>query len=449
MGGFSIILIFFSSSCTQNEEEQVVSNKNQAISTFFQEYDASFVAKFGKPSPNQTWDFSDRVERDDIDVLPYEVGTRAISSAAVTGAFEGYGLEPNNDIQIMGLQPVVTLNELAYIRYYEPTLKVKDWTEEQIYGINDMWVWYVHGFEGQETELVTEDNPYGDATYSLGIHVLESGTGSYNAGTEYFTSLPIMGTARTNGWYGGSSYAGGPGFRINASALKNNENYSNIYWFAMVDDGTDVTSLEGDVEFRPKWELKTFKEYITPMGAVYWLFDCNHDGDYTDLVCLVEPVVAAKRYLLEDVGTAYDFDFNDIVVDVRDNGVKQTAVVRAVGGTLDFKLTIGDKTWQKSSEFNKNTAYNVAPGSIDYNATLTTIDVEGWDPLENNIKVEVFSNLLKNNTSETVNVTFPFPKQGEVPHIIAIRPAQTFATDDGAIPWMPEQVPIPDELWTE
>ncbi len=131
------------------------------------------------------------------------------------------------------------------------------------------------------------------------------------------------------------------------------------------------------------------------------------------------------------------------------NGVKQTAVVRAVGGTLDFILTIGDKTWQKSSEFNKNTAYNVAPGSIDYNATLTTIDVEGWDPLENNIKVEVFSNLLKNNTSETVNVTFPFPKQGEVPHIIAISPAQTFATDDGAIPWMPEYVTIPSSLWTE
>ena len=273
--------------------------------------------------------------------------------------------------------------------------------------------------------------------YSLGIHVMESGTGSYNAGTEYFTSLPIMGGAATNGWYYGSGNGarGGAGMRIDASALKNNDNYSNVYWYAMVDDGSPMTTANGDDEFRAKWELKKYKEYITPMGAIYWLFDCNHDGDYTDLVCLVEPIEASKRYMVEDLGTTDDFDFNDLVIDVRAYGDKQWAIVRALGGTLDFTVKIGNTTWSKGeSGLDVATMYNTQRGAVDYNAVLAEFDVTGWNPNANNITVTV------KGKDSSAPVVIPFPKKGEIPMIIAEHPARK---------WMFERESIPADWFTE
>ncbi len=425
-------------SCSNHDVEN---NPNQQTQTAAQKYKTNFEAKYGKVNSNKTWDFSGiSTIKDDTEVLTCEQPTfnpsgsrRAISSAAVAGAFD-YGLEPNNDIYVTGLQTVNSLNELAYIRTYAASLEEKDWTEEQIYGINDMWVWYAHGFAGQETVLADQG---GYASYSLGIHVMESGTGSYNAGTEYFTSLPIMGGAATNGWYYGmgNGAVGGTGFRIDASALKNNDSYSNVYWYAMVDDGSPMTTANGDDEFRAKWELKKYKEYITPMGAIYWLFDCNHDGDYTDLVCLVEPIEASKRYMVEDLGTTDDFDFNDLVIDVRAYGDKQWAIVRALGGTLDFTVKIGNTTWSKGeSGLDVATMYNTQRGAVDYNAVLAEFDVTGWNPNANNITVTV------KGKDSSAPVVIPFPKKGEIPMIIAEHPARK---------WMFERESIPADWFTE
>ena len=180
--------------------------------------------------------------------------------------------------------------------------------------------------------------------------------------------------------------------------------------------------------------MKTYKEYITPMGAVYWLFDCNHDGDYTDMVCLVEPIEASKRYMIEDLGTTDDFDFNDLVIDVRAYGDKQWAIVRAMGGTLDFTVTIGNTSWSKSGSGNNATTMYNTSGNIDYNAELAVIiDVTGWDPQTNNISVTV-----KDKESGLPQV-IPFPKKGEVPMIIAEHPARK---------WMNERVSIPKDWFT-
>ena len=422
-------------SCSKNDATYNPNFEKEVIAS---QYNSNFEAKYGKVSADATWDFSNiPTIEDDIEILTcdqpkFKASTRTISSAAVAGDFN-YGMEPNEDIYITGLQTVNSLNELAYIRAYAADLEVKEWTEDQIYGVNDLWVWYAHGFADQETVLADQG---GYAMYSLGIHVLESGTGSYDAGTEYFTSLPVMGAAPTNGWYYGSGNGavGGTGFRIDASKLKNNDSYSNVYWYAKVDDGSDLTTANGDDEFRPKWELKTYKEYITPMGAVYWLFDCNHDGDYTDLVCLVEPVEASKRYMVEDLGTTDDFDFNDLVIDVRAYGDKQWAIVRAMGGTLDFTVTIGNTSWSKSGSGNNATTMYNTSGNIDYNAELAVIiDVTGWDPQTNNISVTV-----KDKESGLPQV-IPFPKKGEVPMIIAEHPARK---------WMNERVSIPKDWFT-
>ena len=393
-------------SCSKNDATYNPNFEKEVIAS---QYNSNFEAKYGKVSADATWDFSNiPTIEDDIEILTcdqpkFKASTRSISSAAVAGDFN-YGLEPNEDIYITGLQTVNSLNELAYIRAYAADLEVKEWTEDLIYGVHDLWVWYAHGFADQETVLADQG---GYAMYSLGIHALESGTGSYEAGTEYFTSLPVMGAAPTNGWYYGSGNGavGGTGFRIDASKLKNNDSYSNVYWY-----------------------------YITPMGAVYWLFDCNHDGDYTDLVCLVEPVEASKRYMVEDLGTTDDFDFNDLVIDVRAYGDKQWAIVRAMGGTLDFTVTIGNTSWSKSGSGNNATTMYNTSGNIDYNAELAVIiDVTGWDPQTNNISVTV-----KDKESGLPQV-IPFPKKGEVPMIIAEHPARK---------WMNERVSIPKDWFT-
>lgn len=480
LSGLATVLVLGFSSCTEVpvDTTQILNQK------VVNQYESNFIAKYGKPAPDQSWDFTERGNVDP-DVLVEDPSsyidplTRAISSAT-TELIERETTPEPNDIKLWNLNSVKTLNELAYIRAYEPYLPVKDWTDEYIYGVHDMWVWYVRGFQGMKA-TDEEGNyiyPDGEATYSLGIHARTLTGGSQNAGTEYFTDLPYGGTASSTGesygssntdvytqlynYYQNQGYTGEEiqemlaasfyGFRIDASGL-NDEKYVDVYWYAKVDDGTDVTTMNGDDEFRPKWEMTTFKEYETPYGAVYWLFDCNHDGDYRDLVCLVEPA-QAKRYMIEDLGAIYDFDFNDIVVDVVSNKDGQKATVRAMGGTLDFTLTIGNTTWSKSANgFYAATAYN-ADGDMEggYQAELAKFEVDGWVPDQNNISITVKrkSGDKSGDGADDFISTSQFPIVGSVPKIIAFHPRQSFYSPvDGTsiVYWMPERVSFPSKYF--
>ena len=173
------------------------------------------------------------------------------------------------------------------------------------------------------------------------------------------------------------------------------------------------------------------------------------EGEYTI------PTIISKRYMVEDLGTLDDFDFNDVVVDVFQetnethkvtytNGVptgdevtntdiKQYAIMRAMGGTLDFVLNVGQTSWRKSTadngKFNPKVMYNTE--DPDYNAELSRFDVTGWNPDDNNISVTVYG------TSESV-YTIQFPKAGTVPMVIAV---------DNDMQWMLERVSVPDSWW--
>lgn len=157
-----------------------------------------------------------------------------------------------------------------------------------------------------------------------------------------------------------------------------------------------------------------------------------------------------KRYMIEDLGSTNDFDFNDVVVDVienitvghkitMENGVvvkdeetgtvaaSQRAIIRALGGTLDLKLKIGDTEWTKSSKLDAAKMYNTQ-GDIDYNAVLDEFPVSGWSPSSNNISIVV-------NQKESGEVfTITFPKKGAAPMIIAVEPE---------LKWMSERVSVP------
>lgn len=157
-----------------------------------------------------------------------------------------------------------------------------------------------------------------------------------------------------------------------------------------------------------------------------------------------------KRYMIEDLGAIGDFDFNDVVVDVedytvethkvtRENGVIKSdetisttsapskAIIRAMGGTIDFELSIGDTKWVKSENgFDVKTMYNTQ-GKIDYDKVLAEFEVTGWDYKTNNIGVKVMG-------KDGKLYSIKFPKAGEAPMIIAVDPTQE---------WMGERISVP------
>ena len=193
------------------------------------------------------------------------------------------------------------------------------------------------------------------------------------------------------------------------------------------------------------------------------------DNDYNDIVLAVvgnpdvpqEKVITndeyvvktcrAKRYLIEDLGATDDFDFNDVVVDVEENTVithnvtyengvlktdeivsetpeKAKAVIRAMGGTIDFELVIGNTVWSKSGAgFDVKTMYNTQQGTIDHNKVLAEFEVEGWSPNVNNVSIRV-------NGKDGKVFTISFPKEGTAPMIIAVDPTQHWMYERQSVP---------------
>ena len=174
-------------------------------------------------------------------------------------------------------------------------------------------------------------------------------------------------------------------------------------------------------------------------------------------------VTEGKRYMMEDLGADYDFDFNDVVVDVtntykkkvyyhynnrhalvfdREEEIagtrKQEAIVRAAGGTLNFTLTIGTKTWTKSPKFTVTDMLNTGDNNteINFNGVLDRfiIDDNSWNPAENNISVTVQGRGANDGVK-----TITFPKKGSAPMIIAVDPTNE---------WMRERSSVPTDWFT-
>lgn len=184
----------------------------------------------------------------------------------------------------------------------------------------------------------------------------------------------------------------------------------------------------------------------------------DSDWDMNDVVFLVygdpkipQPVdieedertkITSTRYMIEDLGSTDDFDFNDIVLDVTqevveklitENGVlisteevskSQKATLRHLGGTIPFSLWIGDTQ-----------LFNNEPGQMgktfaDGEREFILANKE-WDPKTNNIRVTV----RDLNNKELVH-EYKFPENGAAPMIIAV-PLDT--------EWMSERTSITSE----
>jgi hypothetical protein len=148
--------------------------------------------------------------------------------------------------------------------------------------------------------------------------------------------------------------------------------------------------------------------------------------------------VKTVRYMIEDLGSTDDFDFNDIVVDVTEirtisptytNGVvtkwnekgkRQEAVIRHLGGTLPFVLKIGNKEYAAGGQ----DTFQTSPD-------LKLDDVTGWTGLNgvHNVSVQVQQ---KDNQGVYNNVVFP--KAGEAPMIIAVDPSEAWMNERQSVP---------------
>ena len=231
-----------------------------------------------------------------------------------------------------------------------------------------------------------------------------------------------------------------------------------------VDIPSDVKPILDGIELKENAVVKYIGIEDISAGA-----PMSGDNDFNDVVLAVvgnpdvpqEKIITedqyevktckTKRFMIEDLGAIDDFDFNDVVVDVedytiethkvtRENGIIKTdeiisttsapsqAIIRAMGGTIDFELTIGDTKWVKSkNNFDVKTMYNTQ-GDVDYDKELAVFEVTNWDYDTNNISIKV-----KGQEGELF--TIRFPKKGEAPMMIAVDPTQR---------WMTERTSVPD-----
>lgn len=218
------------------------------------------------------------------------------------------------------------------------------------------------------------------------------------------------------------------------------------------------------------------------------------DNDYNDVVLLfvgmpkvpkIATEVIQKRYMIEDLGSTFDFDFNDIVVDVTDEKIvnlktgdeqrKQIVSVAHLCGTIPFDLhfknldsntttAIFDHKFAGKNDNANNTASAGAPGydprsASDYMTKYVktyTSDFP-WRPEENNLVVYVWPNLAgltgnmgdgnsslyNNGANNLLDIKaaqrIDFPQPGKFPYIIAV---------DQDINWTPELYQVP-KSWFE
>ena len=396
------------------------------------EYNYNFEKKFGRVDPNQSWDFTSSSNSSNVitraeDAEDYSVTWTGGSGKTTWDCLSLINGFWNSFIDV-DAEKVKSSVAGAPVLNWEHAVAV------------ELFPSYAHGFGIDK-----------DKYFHLAI--VEKGK-EYT--TKNITTIDCIGNISTkdNEWYGaGGALIHNTGRKINAKDIYS-ENKIWVAYFTWKDNSSNDPKTENAYNMKniSSFEIKTYKE-IKVNDHIYWCFDCNKDGKYEDLICLVRKIDQAKpivkRYLIEDLGSSSDFDFNDIVVDVIQNpDGTQKAQIRAMGGTLNFSLKIGDATWVKkgskitvdlngtTEEAEVTKMYNTK--NPTYELILSEFEVSGWVPASNNIKVLVEQNDKNASQSGDVIVEIPFPRVGEVPMIIAVDPL---------VYWNKEWVELREDWW--
>ena len=434
-------------------EEQVKQEK------VVDEYEKNFIDTYGEIDPDQSWDFS---TGDEYFSLP------SSSRAATRGDLEDKYLTKSQEYYKIEDATLKKMNEVfkegrnnySTGKKFAMTVPDNDFTIMPIYmghsggdfdlymhvdGIGEILVW--RKWEGIQAQL-----PGKSGWQNLCNANRQSTTNGDN--TQYatairskyitFSGLPAGATM----WFYLKITSAASGYNTAGNTLGSLNDYMREYQFG----ANDLTpaKLPG-VKDKPEIKIIGCEDAVT-----------SSDKDYNDVVFMLygEPYVpesfevedlektVKKRYFVEDLGTSDDTDFNDIVVDVvstytykqttsetgivtfSDETIKsRKAEIRALGGTLDFELNIGGKTWKKSADFDPSVMYNTQ--EPDYTKVLHSFDLPlEYDPATNDISVIVYQK-DSNMPSAKVN----FPENGTIPMIIAANAYEKWSVEREAFNW--------------
>ena len=478
MGSMAVMGIAFTS-CSKDlsYDYEAADNKVKA------EYEANFVKKYGEINPNQTWDFATMRPTVSLGASVSAAPTRGtvagdpkmtkgsdiiIEGSVIDWVTDNLKAGDNNYVKGSPFYMEVPNNKFHIVPifqgqasyYWQLCMHVDD--EE----INDIVIWEKNDILFKNSESETE---YQTPTNDGMTHKKTESVYEVKSHTYTFENYPKEATMYfyLRVWDNDSKYEN----------WKKNPN--NKSWAPRILTSLDyqMLALKGlQVPEALKAEGYT-EENVTFIGCEDTEITKTADRDYEDLVFMMygkpvppikhvdeETISSGKRYMMEDLGATGDFDFNDIVVDVVqeykvqnyyyiypngqkkfdhqeivEGSLKQVAVIRAMGGTRDFTLTIGNTSWTKSENgFDKKEMLNTGlDGEIKENAVLAKFDVTGWVPDDNNISLSV----ERQGTSKGF-YTIAFPKKGKAPMIIA--------TDITPIlPWMFEKESVPTDWFTE
>ena len=394
------------------------------------EYKANFIKKYGEIDPNQSWDFTG-----------YSSMTRGAETVQSIQKQEGANFYGYCYVDTKAMKDLLSGSSTSYDITFDRVKYHVTGTASDIT--------FNPYFSAKITPSFARIDEFNATTYRYyHLHF----TWGNNQDKEMISNISVVGRSGGEYWYDGKN---------NGTVIHRTSRLTNTLpavgasgnWYAYYTNKTDNTKYN----YVPVTTVREFKITATTTKGetferTYWGFDCDGaENGLVDLICLVNdysiPNPIIKRYMIEDLGSTGDTDFNDVVVDFKDDQLgHQTAIIRAMGGTLDFTLNVaGNAVWTKSVNgpqltpaVNVEDMANTDPADTEFNKALATISISGWNPDENNISVTV---TYKDETTKTGNTfyTIPFPEVGQVPMMIATDPS---------VLWMYERVDFPT-WWLE
>ena len=441
------------SSCSK--EENLFDNQ-AAQADMFAKYSANFVKKYGPIDPNQSWDFA---PMDPVYLPVSKNTTRSAADFSITRSDGSIYIE--NDI----------------LQYMHNNMKA---------GGNNSTNGMPFTFEATGEDFYIVPVYQGVASYFWELWVSIDGvkTKIWEKGQDLYYSTDAEPSASSQWKAVGTGNDGVPAAAKSVKAPCTTFTASagaELYFFLKVWGSTGAHSSNqlGGTMLTSLTPGKMIALSNAPVPAYVKQNDydavivgCEDgaDSDFEDLVFMIYghcpvakfhkdvEVVEAKRYLIEDLGGADDFDFNDIVVDMQKyrtdrimfNGTEENpqyvgtstlpdtegerAVLRAAGGTHNFTIKVGNTTWSKSQlegySFSDmiNTGWGGTPIYNDLELAVIELGANDWSPELNNIEVTV-------EDSKGIKVV-TFPETGEVPLMIS--------ADPNTMPsWSKERVDIP------
>jgi hypothetical protein len=443
----------------ENKKVQEEAKIEQAKS----DYEANFVEKYGEVDPNQSWDFSTGTPTISLPSSSAKAGTRA-------GGYERKNSDEvySDDKDVYYEFPAATINKMKEVfvegrdnrnlgtafAMHAPAnaIYIMPMYMGQSAGNFELWM---------HVEGIAEDIKVWSKWQDL--EVKPKADSDWKNVKDHNSGSNCVGVAAIRSKY--YKFSGLPENAVMHFYLKITETASGYN-----EKNQILTSISGymrDFKFGNDGfptGLKGIDENITkPEAMIIGVEDATtskSDHDYNDVVFMIygEPYVPqtfkveefettySKRYMIEDLGSTDDFDFNDIVVDVQETFTQkkttdeqgletwsdpvlkgQKAILRHRGGILPFELTIG------------NTKLEKMDGVLSDDPNTEFNNVTGWNRNSNNISIKVYQS-ADSQTANQVN----FPQTGAIPMIIATDTNVAWSAERVAFNWK-EFMPTPAE----